>query len=190
MEEVWRPVVGYEGLYEVSNFSRVKALAKTRKFKSKGKIVEQYFGEKILIPQKRVNGRFQFNLVKEGKQKTTLRSVIVAKAWVGGYQDGYEVNHIDEDFTNDSIENLEWCSHLQNMRHGTRKERAVANMIKAKGRPVIAKKLSGEIVATFLTIAEAARAFGCASSNISKCCLGKIKTLSGMKWEYAVDKDV
>ena len=185
IEEIWRPVRGYEGLYEVSNFSRVKALARHRVVRRKNKVFTQYFEEKILMPQLSSNGRYQFSLAKDGKQKSIARAVIVAKAWVDGYQEGYEVNHKDENGQNDSIENLEWCSHLYNMRYGTRTERAIKHMIAKKGKRVVAKLKSGEIVEVFNTIADACRKYGCASTNVSKCCSGKIKSLLGMKWEYA-----
>lgn len=185
IEEIWRPVRGYEGLYEVSNLSRVKALARHRVVRRKNKVFTQYFEEKILIPQLSSNGRYQFNLAKDGKQKCIARAVIVAKAWVDGYQEGYEVNHKDENGQNDSIENLEWCSHLYNMRYGTRTERAIKHMIAKKGKRVVAKLTSGEIVEVFNTISDACRKYGCASTNVSKCCSGKIKSLLGMKWEYA-----
>lgn len=184
-EEIWRPVVGYEGLYEVSNFSRVKALARHRVIRKKNKVFTQFFDEKILIPQLGSNGRYHFSLAKDGKQKSIARAVIVARAWVGGYQEGYEVNHKDENGQNDSIDNLEWCSHLYNMRYGTRTARAVAAMIAKKGRKVIAKTKEGTIVEVFNTIADACRKYGCSSTNVSKCCSGKIKSLVGLKWEYA-----
>lgn len=185
VEEIWRPVKGYEGLYEVSNFSRVKALARHRVVRRKNKVFTQYFEEKTLIPQLSSNGRYQFNLAKDGKQKSIARAIIVAKAWVDGYQEGYEVNHKDENEKNDSIDNLEWCTHLYNMRYGTRTKRAITNMVAKKGRKVVAKTKDGAIVGVFNTIADACRKYGCVSTNVSKCCSGKIKSLVGLKWEYA-----
>lgn len=183
-EEIWRPVVGYEGLYEVSNFSRVKALSRKRVVHRNGKVFTQSFPEKVLVPLLGSNGRYHYSLHKDGKQKCVSRATIVARAWVEGYKDGYEVNHIDENTQNDSIENLEWCSHLYNMRYGTRKKRAISKMIATKGKKVVAKDKNGEIIDEFPTIAEACRKYGCASSNISKCCSRKIKSLVGLKWEY------
>lgn len=185
VEEIWRPVRGYEGLYEVSNFSRVKSLPRVRTVHRRNKVFTQSFPEKILVPLLSSNGRYHYTLYKNGKQKSISRASIVASAWVEGYQDGYEVNHKDENGQNDSIENLEWCSHLYNMRYGTRTERAIKHMIAKKGKRVVAKLKSGEIVEVFNTISDACRKYGCASTNVSKCCSGKIKSLLGMKWEYA-----
>ena len=177
--------MGYEGLYEVSNLSRVKALARHRIVRGKTKVFTHFFKEKILVPQLSSNGRYQFGLAKDGKQKSVSRATIVAKAWVEGYKDGYEVNHIDENKQNDSIDNLEWCSHLANMRHGTRTQRAIKNIIATKGIKVVAKTMNGEVVEVFNTIADACRKYGCHSTNVSRCCLGKLKSIVGMKWEYA-----
>ena len=184
-EEIWRPVVGYEGLYEVSNLSRVKSLSRIRVVHRKKITFTQSHPERVLVPLLSSNGRYHFSLYKDGKQNSVSRASIVARAWVEGYKDGYEVNHIDENEQNDSIENLEWCSHLYNMRYGTRTKRAISKMIETKGRKVIAKTKAGEIVDVFHTIADACRKYGCSSSNISRCCSGKIKSLVGLRWEYA-----
>ena len=122
---------------------------------------------------------------KNSKKKTFLVHRIVANAFIKNPNALKEVNHKDENGQNDSIENLEWCSHLYNMRYGTRTERAIKHMIAKKGKRVVAKLKSGEIVEVFNTIADACRKYGCASTNVSKCCSGKIKSLLGMKWEYA-----
>lgn len=184
-EEIWRPVVGYEGLYEVSNLSRVKALAKHRVVHRQAKVFSQFFGEKILIPLLSSNGRYHYNLYKDGVKTCVTRAVIVARAWVDGYQEGYEVNHKDENPTNDCVDNLEWCTHLYNMRYGTRTARAKEKIIAQKGKKVIAKTKDGVIVEVFNTISDACRKYGCVSTNVSKCCSGKIKSLVGLKWEYA-----
>lgn len=185
IEEIWRPVRGYEGLYEVSNLSRVKSLPRVCVVHRKNKVFAQSFPEKVLVPLLGSNGRYHYSLHKDGKQKSVSRAVIVASAWVEGYQDGYEVNHKDENRQNDSIDNLEWCSHLYNMRYGTRKRRAVASIIAKQGRKVIAKSKEGVIVGVFDTVSDACKKYNCTSGNIAKCCSGKIKSLVGLKWEYA-----
>lgn len=80
--EVWRPVVGYEGIYEVSNRSRVKVLAKKQSVYSRRWHTTYIadFPEKILIPQTGSNGRVHFGLRKNGVTKSVSRAAIVAKA--------------------------------------------------------------------------------------------------------------
>lgn len=184
--EVWRPVVGYEGIYEVSNRSRVKVLAKKQSVYSRRWHTTYIadFPEKILIPQTGSNGRVHFGLRKNGVTKSVSRAAIVAKAWVSGYMPGLEINHIDEDITNDSPDNLEWCTHLYNIRYGTRTARAISNMIKKKARAVKVFTKDGKFVSAHRTISEAAKIYNCCHENISKCCRGKIKSLAGYVWRY------
>lgn len=186
INEEWRPVIGYEGLYEVSNLGRVKSLGREKTTHSKrwGVVFTQQVKEKILVPLLGSNGRYHFSLYKDGKKKIHSRASIVANAWVGGYQDGYEINHIDENVKNDVASNLEWCSHLYNMRYGTRNDRAIKKMRKTKGRRVKVTTKQGGLIGIYETISDACRDIGCSSSNVSKCCLGKIPSLAGYYWQY------
>lgn len=95
---------------------------------------------------------------------------------------GYnEVNHIDEDKTNNIASNLEWCTHLQNMRHGTALQRKAYN----KRVKVDQFTKEGKFIKQFNSCKEAEKEFGKTSSNISNCCRGKLKTAYGYVWRYS-----
>jgi hypothetical protein len=109
MREEWRPVVGYEGSYEVSNTGRVKALAKYH-----GVI---WFEEMIMRPQHDRYGYLVVGLRSHGVQKTIKVHRIVAEAFIPKVDGKPQVNHIDGDKTNNSVENLEWCNYVENIQH-------------------------------------------------------------------------
>lgn len=105
MTEEWRPVRGYEGLYEVSASGKVRST-------KRGIILKPCF-----------DGRKQYvhvNLWKDGVQKTTNVHRIVAMAFIPNPNGLPEINHIDEDKTNNAASNLEWCDHIYNSRYGSR----------------------------------------------------------------------
>lgn len=95
---------------------------------------------------------------------------------------GYdEVNHIDENKLNNNASNLEWCTHLQNMRHGTALQRkAISKQVKVKQFTK-----NGKFIKEFNSCKDAEQSFGKTSSNISNCCKGRLKTAYGYTWKYS-----
>lgn len=131
MEEVWKKVVGYEDLYEVSNIGRVRSLRRN----------------KILSTPNRIAGRgYPFlYLYRNGKRDSQMVHRLVAKAFIPNPNNYDEVNHKDEDATNNVVTNLEWCTHSYNMNYGTRNYRAG----KANARPIDQYTLDGTFVRHF-----------------------------------------
>ena len=126
-EEIWKPVVGYEGLYEVSSYGRVKSLDRYVKY-SDGRI---YLHKgKVLSLAKDKNGYFVVSLYFNGKHNTIKVHRLVAQAFIPNPDNLPEVNHLDEDKTNNRVENLEWCDHKYNMNYGTRNIRSKDTHIK------------------------------------------------------------
>lgn len=112
--EIWLPIEGYNGLYEVSNMGRVKSLGNDKIRK-----------EKILHQGNMKNGYLYVVLCKEGKMKTCTVHRLVATAFIQN-PNGYRcVNHKDEDKTNNRVENLEPCDHKYNSNYGTAQQRRV-----------------------------------------------------------------
>ena len=159
--EQWKAVVGFEGLYEVSDLGRVKSLGnnKTRK-------------EKILKQQKHRGGYLFVILYKDGKAKHSKVHRLVAKAFIPNPNNLETVNHRDEVKTNNAASNLEW------MTQGD-------NVIYSRARQVqMLDKQTGELLATFPSTHEAGRVTGIKQSSISECCRGKLKSAGGYKWRY------
>jgi hypothetical protein len=185
--EIWKPIEGYEDRYEVSNLGRVRsldryipakcALSKTDDdvlFFRKGKIIKlwEVYG-----------GYFQASLSKGDKPKMIAVHRLVAKAFIPNPDNLPEVNHIDEDKSNNRVDNLEWCTRLYNEHHGTKIERAAKNRYR---RPVEAYNEKGEVVASFPRIADAARAYGVTNGTLWQCCnhIGTVKRVKGLYWRY------
>lgn len=112
MKEEWRPVIGYEGIYEVSSFGRIKSVERDIQ---KGNVV-QHRREKIKSQRKNADGYVEVKLSKCGVDKIHRVHRIVAESFLGQNDVG-EVNHIDLNRSNNHVENLEWCTHRENISH-------------------------------------------------------------------------
>ena len=172
MEEIWKPVVGFEDLYEVSNLGRIKG--------TRG----------LLKPQARRHGYLAVWLYghggicgRTGKQYSIHR--IVAEAFVPNPNGYEEVNHINEDKTDNRACNLEWCTHKENSMHGTRGKRiGEANLNGKRSKPVYQYLPSGELVAAYPSMAEMQRTTGYCKGNIWKQMNGIYETAYGYKWAH------
>ena len=183
--EVFRDIAGYEGLYQVSNEGNVKSL--------------KYGKEHIIKPQTDRYGYMYVILCMDGQRKYHLVHRLVASAFIGNPDNLPQVNHKDECKTNNTVENLEWCTHEYNNNYGTHNQR-IAEALRGIPRPWVAETLSipvdmltkeGEQIRTFPSAHEAERwlrnkGYQSASvSNIIKCCKGKVyKSCYGFKWRY------
>jgi hypothetical protein len=107
--EIWLPVCGYEGLYEVSNWGRVKTMPRYHRYGSKA--------ERILSPAVGTSGYKHVALTKDGVMKTIRVHRIVALAFLSNPTQFGFVNHIDGIKTNNQASNLEWCDRSHNMKH-------------------------------------------------------------------------
>lgn len=121
MTEQWKPIKGYEGLYEVSSYGRVKSLDKIRRSVNMGGtytcirkgIVRRLTADK--------DGYLKLGLHKERKVETFFVHRLVATAFIGKCpNDCVQVNHKDGNKKNNVPSNLEWCSREGNMRHAYR----------------------------------------------------------------------
>ena len=112
MIEEWRPIVGFEGLYEVSNTGQVR--------NCRGK---------LLRPGLNHNGYLKCVLCKKGKTKTIYIHRLVAQAFLSNPDNLPQVNHKDEDKTNNSVDNLEWCGAKYNVNYGCAQDKRVKTNI-------------------------------------------------------------
>lgn len=126
-EEIWRPIVGYEGLYEVSSYGRVRSLDRYVKY-SNGPI--HLHKGMILNPEKDKDGYLQVILYNNGKIHQIKIHRLVAQAFIPNPQDLPQVNHKDEVKTNNSVDNLEWCNAKYNANYGSRNIRRRETLIK------------------------------------------------------------
>ncbi|MBO3062755.1 NUMOD4 domain-containing protein [Mammaliicoccus fleurettii] len=124
--EIWKDVVGYEGIYEVSNKGRVRTHKnKTTYTKRHGK---RKWKQRYL-KDKTPNGRdVRVSLWKSGKHKEFLVHRLVAFAFIPLVEGKGCINHIDGNPRNNFVENLEWCNHLENNRHAFENDLINTNM--------------------------------------------------------------
>lgn len=115
MEEIWKPIEGYEGVYEVSNMGNIKALHRT---------VIRCDGVKMpvcknahITPRINKDGYLVVRLSKDGKRKQYFVHRLVAQSFIENNNNLPEVNHIDIDRTNNCVNNLEWCTHKENVQY-------------------------------------------------------------------------
>ena len=165
--EIWIPIKGYEGRYSVSNF---------------GNVVSHRGGKsRILKTTPNRTGYAQVSLGKNGTIKSFRVNVLVANHFLQRPQGLTEVNHKDENKSNNRADNLEWCTHAYNMNYGTRTRRAIAPLCKA----VIRYSKSGERIDTYDSVRQASRTLGISAPHISLCCRGMRKSAGGFKWQFA-----
>ena len=172
MIEEWKEIKGYEGLYQVSNFGRVKSL---------------YFKkEKILKPHS-TKGYLTVRLYKNKIGKDFYIHCLVMDTFSPNEDKTLERNHIDEDKTNNRLDNLEWVSHKENINSGTVKERIRNSQL---GEKSIRSKqvLCVELNQVFGSLREVERQLNIPATNISKACKGIYKTAGGYHWEYCDQK--
>lgn len=172
MEE-WKDIKGYEGLYQISNYGRVKSL----NYDHTGK-------EQILKLPKSQKGHLYVCLYKNEKRNVFEVHRLVALSFLDKnnfkyceYEDlskidldDLQVNHIDKDKTNNDVDNLEWCTCKYNYRH--------------KRKKVYKKVLCIETGVIYDSVKEAAEINNLFSSNISTCAKNQNKTAGGYHWKY------
>ena len=166
--EEWRPVKGYEGLYEVSNMGRVKSLARSWSQVNKHGTLSYYTKpDCILAPFPIKGGYFRVSLRnydKEVHPRTIHR--IVAEAFIPNPLNLPQINHKDEDKSNNCVENLEWCDIQYNCAYGTRSARIYANGGGKRKKPIGKYDLNGNLLETYESMAEAARKNNISRSNV------------------------
>ena len=182
--EVWKDVVGYEGIYKVSNKGNVRSVVR------KDSIGRKCGGRKRKHSCDKW-GYLKVNLYKNGKVKTRFIHRLVAEVFLPNPNNFPQVNHIDEIKDNNDVKNLEWCTSKHNANHGTRNER-VAQAQSKKVRAINVK--TGEAL-TFDSTREAGRK-GYDQVAVSSACRGVYKsgttgkligdghTYRGHRWSY------
>jgi len=164
MEEIWKDINGYNGIYSVSNNGRIRANASVRMC---GRHKTAKKKEKILKPKNHIR-YFGATLCKDGGKKQVLIHRIVATAFLPNPLNLPQVNHINSDSLDNRVENLEWCTALENQRHSISKGRK-----KSGGEHGQAKILLDLKTGVFYEcIKDAAFAYGVSRTHITNMLTG------------------
>lgn len=170
-KETWKPITCTDNVkYEVSSEGKVRILKTGR----------------ILKPCYNTKGYARVDLTSANNDKTkkTRKLVhrLVAQAFIpNNDQSKTLINHKDENPRNNSVANLEWCTHKYNANYGTRNERVG----KSKSKPIQQLDMkTGLIIATYPSLTEAGLSIGIYKGNISRVAKGKRKTAGGYGWRY------
>lgn len=181
-QEEWRPVVGYEGYYEVSNLGRIRSLDRVCSLNSKIMPKRTYRG-KILVQRVTKDGYCTLLLCKDGYHRGVRVHRIVAQAFIPNPNNLPHINHKNEIKNDNRVENLEWCDSKYNENYGTKPLRVSIS----KSIPCIAISPRGETM-WFAGINIAGRITGFNHRNIHRAIVGGRKTCGGFMWKYA-DKE-
>jgi len=161
-EERWKPVLGYEFLYDVSSLGRVRSLY--------GRLPDG-----AVMKDRDSLGYRRVSLRRDGKYKDIMVHRLVANAFLGA-KENMEVNHIDGDKSNNRLSNLEWTTHVANMEHAI-----INGLSNTRGESSGNSKLKDiqvlEILASRDTIGEIAKKYG-----MSVNAIGNIRT--GKTWRH------
>lgn len=113
LKEEWLPVVGYEGLYNISNYGRVLSLKRSNGMGTRKK-------DRFIKPKFNIYGYFSVSISNNDKRRTIYIHRLVAEAFLPNALNLRCVNHIDAVKINNHVSNLEWCTHRQNSEHAGR----------------------------------------------------------------------
>lgn len=179
--EEWRPIVGYEGLYEVSNFGNVRSLDRLRKG-AYGKL-QKCYGKAIKGTNRK--GYIEVGLCNNGKYSIVGVHRLVASAFIPNPNNLPCVNHKDENKTNNFVENLEWCNYSYNNNYGNRNNK-VRNKLKNnqnRSKHILQYSLDGKLIKEWPSIKEIVRNTGFSEGNIYSCRKGAYKQAYGYVWK-------
>lgn len=194
--EIWLDIQGYEGVYQISCYGRIKSLPRTKKYGSfvyPAKIIKSYLGKA------RKNNYYIVILHKDGTLSTKRVCRLVASAFIDNPSNLPQVNHIDENTHNDTVWNLEWCTASYNNSYGEHPKK-VSRAAKERTRtgkcfdgsafqgnmvaPVLQYDLDGNFIREFESVKEAREQY---SSRVQDCLSGKKTQANGFQWKYKTD---
>ena len=162
MNEVWKPVIGYEGRYEVSSLGRVRRV----KDGSLLRFSDSHGYKRVCLYAGSRRSAKRFHVHR-----------LVAEAFLGPpVPDAGEINHKNEDKADNRVANLEWCTRAYNVNYGARNQKV--------RKTVACFDIAGNLLWVFDSLVAASRATGARQGAISNACVGRCKTAGGYEWRF------
>ena len=173
--EVWKDVLGFEGLYQAGTLGNVRRLA--------WETNNQYSNKEFLLKPQTNTHNYRFvTLYKDGKHKQLILARVIWEAFNGPIPKGMQVNHINEDKSDNRLENLNLMTCKDNINWGTRNERVA----KSKSIPILQLDMDNNLVKEWASAVDVENELGISRSHISRCCKHQYgrKSAGGFKWKY------
>ena len=161
MEE-WKAIEEYDGRYEVSSFGRVRSLKREQRI-----LKADCFGRYL-----------QVGLYKNGVIKKKKVHRLVATAFIPNPENKPQVNHIDGNTKNNNIDNLEWTTAQENVKHSNR------TLKRGKGRKIKQRDRQGNLLNVWTNAYQASESTGICRRNINSCCNGSYHSAGEFVWEW------
>lgn len=161
-KEIWKPILGYEGLYEISNLSNIRSLCNKWGNRLKPRLVKQQLTKK---------GYMRVPLNKNSKHKQYMVHRLVYEAFNGKIDENMEINHIDYNRTNNNINNLQVMTHTDNVRY-------------SKSKKVNQYDVYGNFIKQWDCIRDIERKLNIDHRQVSDNCKGKQKSCHGFIFKY------
>jgi hypothetical protein len=192
--ETWKDITGFEGQYQVSNKGRIKTLARTfivksgKRYRRRSQLYKQHDDCK--------RGYLKVMLHKNGKHQSFFVHRLVGIAFIPNQHNKRTINHKDGIKTNNNVENLEWATDSEQIKHSFDKLNRIKPLLGKFGKdhhtskPVNQYSTDGEFIKRWDSIVEADRAGISWASNIGRCVMGATKTAGGFKWKSAGKNDI
>lgn len=178
MAEEWRDVVGYEGYYEVSNMGRVRSIGRYVKTAWGFRFKQPHIMSENIHP---ITGYHMVCLAKDGAKRTYMVHRLVAFAFIANPENKPQINHKNENKSDNRSANLEWMTAKENNNFGTKNERVSKANKTSKCKPVAQIK-DGVVVEIFPSTISAKHIAD--PGHIGACALGKRLTAGGYAWKY------
>lgn len=180
--EVWRDVVGYDNKFMVSNMGRVKMLERKVLANKSIKTIKEH----ILKQHVSTKGYLYVHLWSDNKKERQYVHKIVLSSFFRCKNANEECNHKNEIRTDNSLENLEWITHKENLNYGNRTRKHSESMKNhpSMSKGVIQMDMNGNFISEYPSLREAGRMLNIHMTNIKDCCKGKYKSTHGYIFKY------
>lgn len=174
MKEIWKDIEEFDGDYQISNLGRLKSVARI----VNGPRGEVHLSDRLLSQVVNKRGYIEYQITHNGNHYSRKAHRLVAIAFIDNPNNLPQINHIDGNKQNNTVENLEWCDNRHNVLHAYQND-----LIKT--RRVCQCDKDGNVIKEWGSGGEAARVLGIARSNIHAVCIGKAKSYKGYIWKFA-----
>lgn len=188
MDEIWKDIEGYEGLYQVSNLGRVKSLSH---YEYSDRFKNGRFRKGRLLKPFKVGANYLAVGLGRGNKAYIHR--LVAVAFIPNPQNKEEIDHINCDITDNTAANLKWVTRKENLNNPITKKRNSASRKgwyqpmgkdNSRSRAILQFSLKGEFIKEWANQYEIKRILGYASANIHRCCSDNKGTSYGFVWRF------